>query len=157
MLLPKPNPLADDIVPGQVYPLWRVARLSGRTEPDLIELCDAGRIVGAQWRDVPTIPTGGVWWAPIPPIVLDEEGNETEAAAPAGALEGLLPLWMVADRDGVKQPTLTRLCREGRVNGARKISGCWFIPSSTRVVARRPGRRPNDILKLPQWLTPTNG
>lgn len=135
-------------VPGQPYPLWRVAKESGRSESELIALCDAHRIEGQEWREVPTNPAGGVWWTPIPPVVLNE--------APTDAIAGMLPAWVVAKRDGFNLVTLARLCRTGKVSGARKVSGCWFIPSHWRGTPRKRGGRP-EILDLPQWLAPTNG
>ena len=37
---------------------------------------------------------------------------------------------------GLKDSRVRQLCIEGRIVGARKAGGTWFIPSPVRVVAR---------------------
>ena len=126
----------------ELFPLWRVAKETGRTVQELHEMCDAERIVGCEWR---MTPSGGVWWSPLHPII--DDGSEP--LAPAS--DDTVPLWAIAKRDNIKLDALQRMCNKGQVDGAVKVGGCWYIPQSTVVAPPRRGRpRP----QLPDWLEP---
>jgi len=45
-----------------------------------------------------------------------------------------------AEKLGISARRVTKLCKDGRVPGAYKVSGVWLIPSNAKDRRRRTGR-----------------
>ena len=123
-------------------PIWQVAQSIAMDKAALAQLCESGLVLGAQFRGV---GDSAQWWIPDPPTILQARDKLSIRGAVPG---GMLPLIIVARRDGIEPTALARMCRLGRVDGATKSHGQWVIPEDVRVEKPRRGRAPLD---LSQW------
>ena len=126
-----------------MIPVHEAARKLGMTTEQLVKLCDDEMVLDAEHRG-----TGdrAQWWLPNDPVVLQVRDRlSVRVFVP----EGTVPLIVAARRDGIAPHALTRLCRLGRVKGARKVYGQWFIPADVRVDKPKRGRQ---RIQWPDWL-----
>ena len=90
------------------------------------QLCGQDRIRGAK-------KLGTAWMIPSPVVVLSILGDTTSMTPAQAAVE----LGMTRER-------VRQLCKAGSIEGAKRVSGTWSIPTPIKRITGRPGRRPQD-------------
>ena len=64
------------------------------------------------------------------------------------AMDDLIGVPEAARRLGVSTQWVLKLCRDGRINGARRIGRDWLIPEGASI--EPPPPRPSRMIKIPR-------
>lgn len=126
----------------KVLPYYNVI-VEGMTKEELLQACEEDRVLDADPRET---ANGIIWWIPDPPTIL--EPRDVVSLRAGRAPNGMEPLIVTARRAGMAPQSLTRLCRLGRVPGAYKEVGQWFVPIGARIDKPKQGR---SLQLPPEW------